>query len=377
MNQEILDKALIYAVKANGDNITLVADLIERGADLDYRDSEGQRALQAAARYGNYNLVRFIIEEYPNNSHSINKTDICGWSPLLWAAKHNNLDMVKYFIEHGATVKTINKVNQYGWSPFSMAINNNNAEMVKYLVAHGTSIETMNITAVAGWSPLLRMAFENNPSLVKYLIGQGVDPMPKKQKRMVTNEEILKLVSVQEYINKIISDNEIQTNTSSTPEASRHDFPYELTDLAISKINNKLKNCSKDATNAIINNLRDNLYKDFLSKNLHAEITTKCPKIIEYSMQQIAVILFHIVQPGSFFYNEESSEAKAPNEILEYLVSFISPTGQSYYQERKAVYDRYYSNNTSENNPNASIEVQPISVLGYDATSEINDVLSL
>lgn len=74
--------------------------LIEKGADINARDSHGQTALFIAIASGNDGIVRFLIEK----GADINAKDNKGRTPLFIAMQKNKPGIAKLLIDRGADV---------------------------------------------------------------------------------------------------------------------------------------------------------------------------------------------------------------------------------------------------------------------------------
>lgn len=82
-----------------------------------------------------------VKSAYKKNSADINTTNEAGYTPLIVAAGHGNLDIVKYLVEHGAD---INYVVPTGLSVFQITALYNSIlarklDVAEYLVAQGAS----------------------------------------------------------------------------------------------------------------------------------------------------------------------------------------------------------------------------------------------
>lgn len=76
-------------------NLELVARLLDRGADVNALDRNGETALHGAAAWGDTRMVRLLIERGARVNHP-------GVSPLHWAAKYGNLEVLRLLLDAGA-----------------------------------------------------------------------------------------------------------------------------------------------------------------------------------------------------------------------------------------------------------------------------------
>jgi uncharacterized protein len=71
-----------------------------------------------------------------------------GLTPLVYAARANDLDSVKVLLAAGADV---NQVTDYGWSPLLVATQNRYYKLGAFLLDHGADV---NLANKGGWTPL-------------------------------------------------------------------------------------------------------------------------------------------------------------------------------------------------------------------------------
>jgi N-acyl-D-amino-acid deacylase len=93
-------------------------------------------------------------------------------TPLMWAAYHNDVRMVRRLLERGADP---NQSTYYG-NPLSHACWSNSFEAAEWLLEHGANINARD--AVADFTPLHWAAGAESPcpQLVKLLVAHGADP---------------------------------------------------------------------------------------------------------------------------------------------------------------------------------------------------------
>lgn len=108
-----------------------------------------------------------------NEDADINCRDELGASPILWAAWLNNLDVLRWLVEHGANVNDIfddsieplsedEEDQQKHWyggcTPLTCAVMKDNLEMVQYLVENGAEIQMKDIIGYTAldWAELAK-----------------------------------------------------------------------------------------------------------------------------------------------------------------------------------------------------------------------------
>ena len=166
---------LITAAK-EGD-IGIVAELINKGANINYREKDEQAtALDVAVLDENIDLINFLLE----HGADVNSTTKNGYSALLGTSMSTgvNFDVVDTLIKHGADVNAKSFVQQ--WSPLLLASANAFPEesVIKRLVEAGARIDDSN---VYGETPLWFLAQFADVDLVEYLLKNGANPNLKTQ----------------------------------------------------------------------------------------------------------------------------------------------------------------------------------------------------
>lgn len=92
-----------------------------------FKETEKVLPLCAAARDGNLQVVRYMVDHGEN----VNCKDGKGRTPLHFAAENGHLEVVKFLVEHSAHVECINDKNE---TPLDLATRNNHAEIVRFLM---------------------------------------------------------------------------------------------------------------------------------------------------------------------------------------------------------------------------------------------------
>jgi ankyrin repeat protein len=144
------------------------ADLLRcKGADPNVRGRFGKSPLNAAARSGNSEVVRILIEYNPAD---INSRDEYGWTPLLMASGGHNFKggfALRLLLEHGAD---INLQDETGLTPLQWASFNGALEVVRLLLEHGADVEATN---KQGKTALQEAAQEGHDQVLKLLREHG------------------------------------------------------------------------------------------------------------------------------------------------------------------------------------------------------------
>ena len=115
--QKIQDPELLNAVK-NG-NVLRVKELIEKGVDVDIKDSRKINSLMYSASYGYYEIVKLLIE----TKADLNALDYNNNTALGEACLGGYIEIVKLLIENGALINiNNNKQNSLKNSPLIISV---------------------------------------------------------------------------------------------------------------------------------------------------------------------------------------------------------------------------------------------------------------
>lgn len=131
--------------------------LISRGADVNSKDSINQTPLHTAVK--NIEISTYLLHQKAR----INDRDGLGNSPLHRAVFGGSIDVVKLFIEHGASIEAENSNRQ---RPLHLAIKQKSLDGVKLLIDKGANID-------AG-THLLDLAATCAPAIVQYFLEKGI-----------------------------------------------------------------------------------------------------------------------------------------------------------------------------------------------------------
>ncbi len=217
--QDLFNRTPLHHAVAN-QNKSMIELLLSHQADINTKDKFGNtplylvfQELNQNQRYsidtleknqGNDNkdtlaLVKFIV----NKKAEIKVSNSAGYTPLHFAAKENNLDLIKYFLEQGAEIDKRNTID--GKTPLMLAIEeNSNFTLLELLIAKGADI---NKRDHFGKTPLMIAAKESNsPNLIEFLIEKGANPTLRDNNgqtasriaRNNNNDEVGLTLSIQE-----------------------------------------------------------------------------------------------------------------------------------------------------------------------------------
>jgi ankyrin repeat protein len=134
---------------------------IDKGADINMKDSEGDTALHLAAKEGEIDAVKFLVKK----KSSVSAANKRGETPLHLAAKNGKLEVVKYLVKEGADI--LNK-SEAGKTALHVAACEDNLDIVKYLYENGGQ-EVLKRNIYTDKTPLHLAASAGKLEIVRYL----------------------------------------------------------------------------------------------------------------------------------------------------------------------------------------------------------------
>ncbi|VDI07446.1 Hypothetical predicted protein [Mytilus galloprovincialis] len=175
--QLLIEKEVeMYKMNKNGESslflaclsnrLEVIKVLINHGYYIDSIEKEKQQTCLSVASYHAYaSIVAFLVE----NGANVNTKSYIGNTPLMLAAAKGHLDIVHYLIEHKAGV---NIQNNKGSTSLSLASSKGFCEIATYLIKHGASVNTQNNI---GNTPLILAALKYHLNIIMILIENKAD----------------------------------------------------------------------------------------------------------------------------------------------------------------------------------------------------------
>jgi len=158
-------EALLHAVKNN--NTKRVKALLQSTSpDCIYRSSDPRTPLVMAARKGNLEIAKLLIDAGSN----VNKYASGDETPLMAAASSGNLSLVHFLIEKGASV---DKRLSGNGTALLIAAKHGSPEIVSLLISKGAKIDD----AIQGnGTPLICAVRNEHYEVAKILLEHGANP---------------------------------------------------------------------------------------------------------------------------------------------------------------------------------------------------------
>lgn len=157
---------LICAIQ--NDEINLSKKIIERGANIDFRDISAKTALMYAAEKNQIELVRLLIEK----GADLKKTDDYGKNALAYSIEGKYSEISEYIIEKSNKERLSKAWGGNGKTPLSLSLLNNEIKTAKLLISKNVNIDYIDCF---GKTALNYTALTNNLEGLKLLIKNGAN----------------------------------------------------------------------------------------------------------------------------------------------------------------------------------------------------------
>lgn len=200
------DTSLHHAARKG--NIQLVKLLIENGASINEQNNKGKTSLHLACENGDSDLIRFFItsgadiqvrDDHQNtslmiacqsgdlekvkllvNNQNVNDKNDEDRTPLMFASKSGNAELVKILLEKGAD---IDAKDTYRCSSLSLAIEYEHFDVVKSLIDAGVKIkrrdldQILNLACLFGDDEKVKFCLEKGANVNNKFFRSGLTPL--------------------------------------------------------------------------------------------------------------------------------------------------------------------------------------------------------
>jgi ankyrin repeat protein len=169
-------------------HLSMVVQLIKRGADYNIFDIEGCNALHLASQFGHTAIVAYLVAK----GMDMDQPDQNGMTALMWSCyRITKVDPTRLLLTLGASYKTVD--SKQGNTALHWAVSAKNLIAVTALLEAGADVDIKNS---AGDSPLTIARKSQSPWLVHMLEIQSNEPHLKNDlvRRLSRNKKVCSVV---------------------------------------------------------------------------------------------------------------------------------------------------------------------------------------
>jgi ankyrin repeat protein len=206
LGEPILNSAIEFAVRSpeSGDYFPVVKFLVEHGANVDPPARKHIRKPLGVASYiGNKSMVKYLIQK----GADIEASDGNGETPILLAAEGHpnspeNDSVVEYLLKKGANIEVH---DEYGRTPLFWAVYKGYPKIASLLVKHGANINAVdktNQTLFQIFSEQNRLMTERELDILKLLLENGLDINAHPETRKIFLEKLKPYLEVHSLFEK-------------------------------------------------------------------------------------------------------------------------------------------------------------------------------
>uniref|UniRef100_A0A8C5N144 Euchromatic histone lysine methyltransferase 2 n=1 Tax=Leptobrachium leishanense TaxID=445787 RepID=A0A8C5N144_9ANUR len=163
-SDKVLRTPLLEAVVNN--HLEIARYLVQCGACVYHQEEDGSTCLHHAAKSGNLEMLCFLLSTGQVN---VNAQDNGGWTPIIWAAEHKHIDVIRTLLTRGAdvTLKDNEKNICLHWASFT-----GSAEIAEVLLNAQCDIHAVNFH---GDTPLHIASREGYIQCVNLFLSRGAN----------------------------------------------------------------------------------------------------------------------------------------------------------------------------------------------------------
>ena len=151
----------------DADYLAVVEFCLERGAEVDARDSDGGTPLMTAAWYNQFAIARLLLEKGAD-IHAIG--DHHGVTAMATTIEFASPEMLSFLLDKGASLGPLG--NQKA-TPLHIAAMKNRPDMIRILLGRGAALEART---TPGTTPLLEAVNNNALGAARVLLEHGANP---------------------------------------------------------------------------------------------------------------------------------------------------------------------------------------------------------
>lgn len=149
-------------------HLKIIELLINQGASIETKDSEGRQAIHYAAQADDPHVLEYVISL---GAH-VDITENCGRRAIHYAIYNNKEENVEILLKHGAD---INVKDDNSYMPLYSGVMVENVEIVKSLLQAGADPNKCNRVSRQDYALLMAVSL-GNVDIVRVLLDAGADP---------------------------------------------------------------------------------------------------------------------------------------------------------------------------------------------------------
>ncbi|MGN1309765.1 MAG: ankyrin repeat domain-containing protein, partial [Akkermansia sp.] len=162
-DQKKVNDALLEAAREG--NAECVRQLLDRGADIEAKDKDGETALIRAAWYGKTEVVSLLLDR----GADIEAKDKYGYTPLIKAAEEGKKEVVSLLLDRGADIEA---KDEFGYTALIKAAKYGKTKVVSLLLDRGADIEAKD---KYDYTALIKAVGNGKTEVVRLLLDRGAD----------------------------------------------------------------------------------------------------------------------------------------------------------------------------------------------------------
>ncbi len=169
----LMENASPLLMAIEGKSVNIVGKLLQKGVNVNLSNSNGLTPLFSAINTYNYALIDTILNYNPNVNTTTTNKNI---SPLMniflqSESINNHLTLVQKMIDMGANINDKVKMGGAYFTPLDFAIRDNNIDVLKYLLKNGANPNIVN-----KYGTSLNSAVDvNSPEIIELLFKYNAD----------------------------------------------------------------------------------------------------------------------------------------------------------------------------------------------------------
>ena len=161
------EKIPLLSIASRGGSIAAIEMLLSHGCNIDSRDGRGDTPLMHAARFGNTEVVEYLLAKGANPL--LRNTSDLGLLHL--AALSDNVLTIKAVLSKNLDINA--RYADLGITPLLFCLTQGKLEAANYLLAEGAD---ENLKSKDGWTVLSAAAISGNVAAIEMLLKRGHNP---------------------------------------------------------------------------------------------------------------------------------------------------------------------------------------------------------